>query len=146
MTLSATPGHFISRLSLPAMAASVATARLHTRGLLERWRLPKLIDDAELVVSELVTNAIKAANNVPPQARYPELYDKLEVVCLSICLSAVELRIEVWDPHVEPPRRCQADMEAEGGRGLLLVEYLCERWGTSRPPFGGKAVWAVITL
>jgi len=145
MADSAAPEPLVSRLSLPAMASSVATARMHTRELMERWDLPKLVDDAELVVSELVTNAIKAAGCVSPDARYPELYDRLEVVRLTILRSAAELRIEVWDPRPEDPSPCDAGLDAEGGRGLLLVEYLCERWGTAHPPGGGKIVWAVLT-
>jgi Anti-sigma regulatory factor (Ser/Thr protein kinase) len=143
MADSAAPEHLVSRLSLPAMASSVATARLHTRELMERWDLPKLVDDAELVVSELVTNAIKAADMISPRARYPELYDRLTVVRLTISRSAGELRVEVWDPRPEPPAPCDAGPDAEGGRGLLLVECLSERWGISHPPGGGKTVWAV---
>jgi hypothetical protein len=137
---------FVSSISLPAMASSVATARLHTRLLMDRWRLRAAVDDAELVVSEMVTNAIKATNVIPPQARYPQLYDCLEVVCLGLSLLNSGLLIEVWDPKQEPPRRREVTLDDEGGRGLLLVESLASRWGTRWPPTGGKVVWALLTI
>jgi anti-sigma regulatory factor (Ser/Thr protein kinase) len=137
---------FVSCIPLPAMASSVATARMHTRDLLERWRLLFVVDDAELVVSELVTNAIRATNLVPPQARHPELYDRLEIVCLCLHLLDTDLLIEVWDPRPKAPEPRKVDTDDEGGRGLLLVEALSGRWGTYWPKTGGKTVWAVISL
>ncbi|MEV5414446.1 ATP-binding protein [Thermopolyspora sp. NPDC052614] len=136
---------FTSCIALPAMASSVGTARMYTRHLMEKWNLMAVVDDAELVVSEIVTNAIKAANLIPPQARYPELYDRLEVVCL--CLRALEneLLIEVWDANQESPERREVTLDEEGGRGLFLVESLCTQWGV-RPLIGGKIVWATIGL
>lgn len=137
---------YTSCVALPAMASSVATARAHARALLSRWRLPALVDDIELIVSELVTNAIKATGAVPQHAPYPELYDRLEVICLGIYLRADEVLIEVWDPRQEPPRPRAALPEDEGGRGLLLVESLATAWGTRWPKTGGKIVYATVPL
>ncbi|MEV5411534.1 ATP-binding protein [Thermopolyspora sp. NPDC052614] len=135
-----------SCIALPAIPTSVATARIHTRDLLTRWHLPTAIDDAVLVVAELLTNAIKATASIPPQATYPDLYDHLEVVCLSLYHLPGELLIEVWDPNREPPLPRTATPDEETGRGLLLVNSLTLAWGTHWPPLGGKTIWATLTL
>jgi anti-sigma regulatory factor (Ser/Thr protein kinase) len=137
---------YVSCIPLPSMASSVTTARIHTRDVLERWRLLFIVDDAELVVSELVTNAIRATNLVPPQARYSELYDRLEIVCLCLHHLDADLLIEVWDPRLKAPTPRKAGDDDEGGRGLLLVEALSSGWGTYWPKTAGKTVWATISL
>lgn len=135
-----------SCVALPAMASSVTTARAHARALLAEWGLPALADDVELIVSELVTNAIKATDAVSPHAPYPELYDRLEVICLCVYLRTGEVLVEVWDPRQEPPRPRTASPDDEGGRGLLLVESLAAAWGTRWPKTGGKIVYAVVPV
>lgn len=137
---------FRSCLALPAMPTSVATARMHTRHLLRRWHLATIADDAGLVVTELLTNAIKAAGPIPPQPRYRDLYDHLAVVCLCLHNLTDELLIEVWDPKNNPPIPRDATPTDEGGRGLLLVDALTLAWGTHWPHQGGKIVWATLTL
>jgi Anti-sigma regulatory factor (Ser/Thr protein kinase) len=137
---------FRSCLALPAMPASVATARMHTRDLLLRWHMATISDDAGLVVTELLTNAIKATTPIPPQPRYADLYDRLEVVCLCLYNLTDELLIEVWDPEHEPPLRRDATPDDEDGRGLLLVDALTLAWGTRWPHLGGKIVWAALAL
>ncbi len=133
----------VSCIPLPSMASSVYTARMHTRTVLNKWHLPHLIDDAELVVSELVTNAIRAANIVTTQARYPEIYDRMDVICLCLQATARDLLIEVGDPARTSPRvRESASEEDEGGRGLLLVRAIADEWGYRQAPTGGKIVWA----
>ena len=136
---------FVRCLALPAMASSVGTARMHTRDVLHDWHLTALTDNAVLIVSELVTNAIRAINIVPPQASYSELYDQLEVVCLCLWLFERELLIEVWDRTQERPVRRESALDEEGGRGLFLVESLCEQWGM-RPGIGGKVVWVTLRI
>lgn len=138
-------GPYVSCVALPAMTSSVATARVHTRALMEKWDLMAVVDDAEVVVSEIVTNAIKATNAIPEPASYPDLYDRLEVVCLCVYLDGGDLVIEVWDPKYESPERRDVDLYDEGGRGLWLVESLSREWGTRWPPTGGKIVWARMT-
>ncbi|MFI0421089.1 ATP-binding protein [Spongiactinospora sp. 9N601] len=124
----------------------MATARMHTNDLLREWCLLHVAEDAELIVSEIVTNAIKATNIIPPQARYPELYDRLEVICLSLYQYAGELLIEVWDPRREEPEITPHTLDEEGGRGLQIVASLATRWGTRWPITGGKVVWASLTI
>ncbi len=135
-------GGFVGCIALPAMATSVQTARMHTRDLMEKWDLMSIVDDAELVVSELVTNAVKATNAIPPNARYPELYDRLEVICLCLYADGADVLIEIWDPKPELPAPRRGTLDEEGGRGLWLVASLCRSWGTRHPSTGGKTVWA----
>ena len=53
--------------------------------------------------------------------------------------------IIVWDANPHAPVRAEVSAEAESGRGLMLVEAISARWGTSAAPSGGKTVWALIT-
>ncbi|RKN44073.1 ATP-binding protein [Streptomyces hoynatensis] len=122
------------RFELPAVPSSVATARHLTRRLLDRWGLPQATHDtAELVVSELVTNAVVHT----PSRR----------VACRIEFRGDRLRIEVTDEgqgldgHV--PRRAEAHEEC--GRGLLLLDALSVRWGAvSAEGVDGCTVWAEI--
>lgn len=134
-----------SRIALPAMLSSVPTARLHTRTTLTTWHLPTLTDDAELIVSELVTNALQAITLLPAHPRYPDLHDHPQVIRLSLTLHTGGLLIEVHDPSPHAPRLRQPTPDTEGGRGLLLVTTLARQWGTRWPPTGGKTVWALLT-
>ena len=118
---------------VPPSSASVFLVRRSTRQLLTAWHVPAAATAAaELVVSELLTNA----------ARQSE--DPVDVV-----LSCVEsvLRIEVTDTsHRMPELPVQdVDSEATSGRGLLLVQELADRWGVQSEGLG-KRVWAEIDL
>ncbi|WP_320782860.1 SpoIIE family protein phosphatase [Streptomyces sp. CRN 30] len=114
-----------AELTLPAEPASVPAGRHFLRGHLGAWALDALADSAQLLVSELLTNAVC-------HARGP--------LVLRIWHSARELGVEVTDRSVPRPRARPADAAAEHGRGLLLVESLADAWGT-RPDTDGKTVW-----
>jgi anti-sigma regulatory factor (Ser/Thr protein kinase) len=125
-----------SSLLLGALPSAVPCARLHARQVLWEWGLSEVAEIAELLLSELVTNAVQAARakvNGPP---------------VNICLSANRdrLLIEVWDGNAQPPVPRVLEyfpaLDAESGRGLFLVETLSERWGwyPTRNP-GGKVTW-----
>lgn len=129
---------FISTLELRAVPTSLPPARKHARLVTEKWGLPKLADDVELVVSELVTNAVEAtlktwhnggASPVP--------------VRLWLASDLEAILIQVWDSSPDMPIRRKAAMDDERGRGLLLVGNLCRAWGTYRKGIG-KAVWVVL--
>lgn len=109
---------------LPAEAQSVARARELARRQLAAWDLTSLADTTELLVSELVTNALRHGAGT---IRIRLLLDHC-IVC------------EVWDTGQVQPRRRRARDTDEGGRGLQLVELLSSRWGSRRTP-QGKAVW-----
>jgi CheY-like chemotaxis protein len=108
-------------------ASDVSVAR---RFVVERcvgWGCPEVADDAELVASELVTNALIHAGTVCD---------------LGLGLSETTLRLHVIDGGAEAPAPREARGEDEQGRGLLLVSLLCTAWGTEPLPGGGKVVWA----
>ncbi|MFF8014511.1 ATP-binding protein [Streptomyces sp. NPDC007929] len=114
--------------SFPADPGAVRTARQAVRGQLRRWGLESLADLAALLVSELVTNALRHATG-PIGVR----------LVRPSGLGGV-LLVEVSDPLPDPPRERTARPEDESGRGLSLVASSSRRWGT-RPGAGGKTVW-----
>jgi histidine kinase-like protein len=91
--------------------------------VLAEWDLKPLAETAELLVSELVTNAVRASAGLP--ARH------LGLPTVQLWLSADHERvlIEVWDADERMPVCEQPDPSAEHGRGLFLVETLSENWG-----------------
>ncbi|MFD7462557.1 MULTISPECIES: SpoIIE family protein phosphatase [unclassified Streptomyces] len=111
---------------LPADPAVVATARQEATEQLERWGLEESVFVTELVVSELVTNAIRYGG-APIQLRL--IRDQAALIC------------EVSDASSTSPHLRRARTFDEGGRGLLLVAQLTQRWGT-RPSGTGKTIWA----
>jgi anti-sigma regulatory factor (Ser/Thr protein kinase) len=105
--------------------ASVRQARSLIRDPLKRWGLEDLIDSSELLVSELVTNAIKYANGE---------------VLLRLILEPDSLVCEVHDSSPALPRVLQVDKDAENGRGLHVVSQIAAHWGVRRTA-AGKVVW-----
>jgi anti-sigma regulatory factor (Ser/Thr protein kinase) len=136
--LSSTLPPFGALLSAPRMA------RAHLRGVLALWSLSPLAEQAEVVVTELVTNAVNASTcNGKP------VYDDrghMLTVGLELRTDTRLLRIEVWDraDGVPVPRR--ADSDAVSGRGLAMVTYFSSaRWGwTPRDSHGWKSVYAFL--
>jgi anti-sigma regulatory factor (Ser/Thr protein kinase) len=122
--------HRIS-FELESELPAVRHARMLIRDPLKRWGLEDLIDASELLVSELVTNAIKYANNGE--------------VLLRLILEPDSLVCEVHDSSPALPRVLQVDKDAENGRGLHVVSQMATRWGARRTPTG-KVVWCEQTL
>jgi anti-sigma regulatory factor (Ser/Thr protein kinase) len=114
--------------TFPADPGAVRTARSAVRGQLREWDLDGLADIAALLVSELVTNALRHATG-PIGVRLVRPVGPDGV-----------LRVEVSDPLPDPPRERVARPEDESGRGLQLVAGACSRWG-ARPGETGKTVW-----
>ena len=110
--------------------SSVRMARSMIRDPLKRWGLEDLIPVTELLVSELVTNAIK--------------YAKGEIL-MRLILESGSLACEVHDSSPALPRVLQVDRDAENGRGLHVVSQLATRWGARRT-HTGKVVWCEQTL
>ncbi len=92
----------------------------------EQAGLHELADDAELVTSELVTNALLHTDTP---------------VTVKVGVDADTLRVEVHDECSELPVPGVLRPDAMSGRGLLLVERLTQRWGVTRVPVAGKCVW-----
>jgi hypothetical protein len=110
------------------------------------WGLPDLVDTAQLITSELVTNAIKAAADVPPSddeiMMYGSFAGSLRHIWIGLYKVCDFICIEVWDANRQPPKLKAPDLEEEGGRGIQLVAVLADRWGYRWPATGGKVVWA----
>ncbi|NEB04210.1 SpoIIE family protein phosphatase [Streptomyces sp. SID13726] len=115
----------VATWDLPSDPAVVSKARLHASDQLTAWGLEELAFTTELVVSELVTNAIR--------------YGKSPIQLRMILQSA--LTCEVSDASSTAPHLRRARVFDEGGRGLLLVAQLTEHWGT-RHNREGKVIWA----
>jgi anti-sigma regulatory factor (Ser/Thr protein kinase) len=120
-------------LELGALVSAVPCARLHARHVLREWGLARLGDSTELLVAELVTNAVQASR-AAAQASSVRLW---------LLSGSAHILIVVWDANPDPPARVTASDEAENGRGLMLVEAISEQWGWSSHENGdGKFVWA----
>lgn len=121
-------------LELGALASAVPCARLHARQVLWEWGLARLGESSGLLVTELITNAVKASRAVTPGSP----------VRLWLMSDLARVLILVWDASPQPPLRINASGEAENGRGLILVEAISEQWGWyGRDDINGKFVWAI---
>lgn len=123
-------------LELGALPGAVPCARLHAKHVLREWGLEALSDPVELLVSELLTNAIKAARSM----------DRISPVQFSLMSDHTRVLVLVWDANPQPPVRVDAPADAESGRGLLLVETLSQQWNCyATKERGGKVVWCLVT-
>ncbi|MGH3190937.1 MAG: ATP-binding protein [Streptosporangiaceae bacterium] len=122
-----------SFLELGALAGAVPCARLHARLVLREWGLAAVSDDTEAVVSELVTNGVRASRAAGHDAVRMWLVSDLGRVV-----------VFVWDASPQPPARGDPGADAVSGRGLLLVEALSQRWGYFGHDGAGKVVWALL--
>lgn len=114
-------------ISLSPNAAAAPCARLVLKDLLREWGLAELLEDAGTVTGELVANAARLG----------------EVFAVRLIPEDGALLIEVVDSSPEEPRIRDAfgDSDAEGGRGLLIVDALAADWGVRREG-SRKVVWA----
>jgi anti-sigma regulatory factor (Ser/Thr protein kinase) len=124
--------------TLPPSPESVKTGRDFTRATLGDWGMSALADLAELVVSELVTNALR--HGIPAVRKLGEQ----QVVRLRLLAQAPFVMCMVTDPERAIPVLRDADPAAESGRGLTVVEACCVRWGWHLLDEGGKVVWALL--
>jgi anti-anti-sigma factor len=133
--VAARPPYLRDELRLAPTATAPAAARIYVRDVLQYWRLAlpgdDVIDRAELLADELVTNAVV-------HARTP--------VRLRLELRGDLLHIAVHDASPRLLRLVPHDPEAESGRGLRLVEQLATSWGVHRQSDEGKVVWASLRL
>jgi anti-sigma regulatory factor (Ser/Thr protein kinase) len=137
--------------TLPSRHEAVGGARLFTRTTLTSWDLGDRFDDVTLVVSELVTNALRHALPADGPRGRPD-----SAVRLHLMRWTSRLVCAVRDPSKESPVAGEAADSAESGRGLFLVESFSDGWGwyPSPVPAGdampgrgrGKVVWALFRL
>ncbi len=129
-------------LCLGALPGAVPCARLHTKNVLHEWGLKALVDDAEVVVSELVTNALDASLS---HASRSGLGEPPMPICFSLSSDGRTVVIQVWDASPEIPTAGSADSDAGSGRGLVIVQVLAGTWNWYQPHnASGKVVWAAI--
>ena len=124
------PASQVATWDIPADPALVAPIRKQVSGQLADWGLTGVTFTTELVVSELVTNAIRYGE---PPIRLRLIHDAATLIC------------EVSDSSHTAPHLRRAKTFDEGGRGLLLVAQLTQRWG-SRHTEDGKTIWSELTL
>jgi anti-sigma regulatory factor (Ser/Thr protein kinase) len=129
-----------THLELAALSSAVPCARGHVRTVALEWGLQDLADTAELLVSELMTNAVQASERLRIRADLAIV----PVVRLWLVSDQASIVIHVWDGDDEMPVRRNAAPDEEGGRGLMLVENLGSDWGAYRKA-AGKVTWVQIS-
>ncbi len=132
------PADFVrtAEFRLDPVPESAGRARRSARTMLTDWRLGHLVEDVDLVVSELVTNALLHTGAGE---------DGANKIRLELDLNARRLTLRVVDSSPLPPMQEEAADTAESGRGLLLVDALAAEWDWEDLP-DGKAVWAAFDL
>ena len=125
MTLSFPPP---SRPGPTAGAHSARHIRRIVRSLLQEWGMPELSDAVELGVTELVANVVR---HVPDRR------------CVLLVLrQTAGVRVELTDGCAQQPvMGDELCPDAEGGRGLVLLDAVVDKWGVCRASGGGKTVW-----
>jgi two-component sensor histidine kinase len=135
------PYEGVWRFTAPALESSVPQVRRAVHALVADRRVP--IDDDTLygvllIVSELVTNAVKHAAVLSPE------------IAVEVAVGADWIRVAVEDNHPYRPRALEADHGQTGGRGLLLVKAVTAEAGgqcdITQTPTGGKVIWAALPL
>jgi anti-sigma regulatory factor (Ser/Thr protein kinase) len=116
------------RMTLPAVSHSVRLSRHATHAALTAWQLGHVDEAAALLVSELVTNAIRHAKGI-------------DVVTVNLHAGRTWLRIEVQDTDRHWPQPRIPGRHDDSGFGFILVDALASNWGV-RETETGKAVWA----
>jgi len=127
----------------PGATASGA-ARDFTRQILGSWGLLVLAEDAAVIVSELVTNALcHGVRDTNGPARDGPAQDRVELILLR---RAGEMVCAVTDPGAGHPVLRTPEPTAEAGRGLYVIECLAATWGWTRLDAHMKAVWATLSI
>jgi anti-sigma regulatory factor (Ser/Thr protein kinase) len=119
-------------------------ARDFTSRTLRDWRLDELIEEAVLIASELVTNAIRYGQRTCPGGAVEA--DDAAKVELAWHRQASRVICMVTDRSPLPPVLGSVDQDSESGRGLLVVQALADTWGWMMLGTTSKAVWAALTI
>jgi hypothetical protein len=115
------------RLPLPPHPIAAEQARILVRLALAAWNICDIIDNALIITTELVANALKIG----------------DVFHITVSRQGGTVLIEVWDTSEACPDRRRQSVERVDGRGLLLVEACSKDWGWRLEEQGGKTVWSV---
>lgn len=139
---AADDGPRVCECALAATPDAVRAAREFTRNTLRRWKRDELLDDAALVASELVTNALlhgvrdAVAGNGAGDGEYPILLQLVHQTSSVLCI--------VRDPSSTPPHIAGGDVLDENHRGLRIVAEVSTAWGWTPCEGHGKTVWSVL--
>jgi anti-sigma regulatory factor (Ser/Thr protein kinase) len=140
------PPSIASEISLAAVVTAIGRARAYVTSIVTTWGLECVRDDAALLTSELVTNAVRATGITGAAPRWSDP-DHLALIRLRLIVVDDSLIIKVWDREATPPVLLDtSDPEDEGGRGLLIVAGLSKQWNYYRLADGGKWVWAELDI
>ncbi|NGN62439.1 ATP-binding protein [Streptomyces sp. A7024] len=139
--LAPAPYEGVWRFTAPALDSSVPQSRHAVRDLLHKQGVPvadELIHGLLLIVSELVTNAVRHAALLSPR------------IGVEVAIGADWVRVSVEDQHPYRPKALLADDDETGGRGLLLVKSIAAEAGgvcdVQHTDTGGKIIWASLPL
>jgi histidine kinase-like protein len=128
--------------TVPRLARGFASVTLN------EWGLDALVDEAELLVSEMSTNVVRASMTPEGLLRYDD--GKLPLLWIRLLCDRVRLMVEVWDTlpaSLGAPVARHPDADEESGRGLEIIETLSEDWGWEIVPgWAGKKVWAILKI
>ncbi|MFC4034321.1 ATP-binding protein [Streptomyces polygonati] len=134
------PPFWLDRLELPLESIAASEARRHASRTLRNWGLgPAIIENAELIVSELAANAVRHSRPPKGSGRF----------ALTLCRLPAVLQIYVYDDDPRSPLAQQPTDDETCGRGLLLIRELTDHWGCLYPRAEegpGKAVLAELRL
>jgi anti-sigma regulatory factor (Ser/Thr protein kinase) len=134
---ASTAAYLSSALELAPLDTAIGCFRLHAVAVLNEWRFPRdLIADAEMLVSEMMTNAADASACLPDRPH----------VTLRLIATAKSLVIEAWDQSPLDLEPREVDPDDECGRGLTVIAALSTRWGCERTSCQRKRVWAELAL
>jgi len=129
---------------MAALPTAPAVVRAFVRSTLAGWHLDGLTEGAELIASELATNAVAASTDSHGQPIYASGHMPLIRVCL--LTDGTRMLLEVWDQVPGAPVMRDAE-DDESGRGLVLVGAIADDWGwTPAPGSPGKVVWAELSV
>jgi anti-sigma regulatory factor (Ser/Thr protein kinase) len=123
----------------PDLGPAAKAAREFSERVLRGWGLQALADDTAVIVSELISNAIRHGVN----GRGDPGYDSIELI---LWRRPGQIICAVTDPGTGTPAMANPDPLAEQGRGLHVVEALSVTWGWTRLGGPGKAVWAALAV
>lgn len=132
------PANRSEAVTLVAVSNAVPLARRLAAEVARHWHLPEsLVKDHAVVVSELTTNAVKATQDFRKARGIPTVGR----IKLKLHWNAPSLYTEAWDINPLLPVRRDAHDDEISGRGLGIIEFLCERWDAIHCREGGKLVW-----
>lgn len=120
--------------TLPSVPASVGVARVHVRAALDHQGLGDYAEDAEIIASELVANAVQHVHTANEES--------ISLILMRVW-SPSAIAIVVKDASPEPPVMADLALDSERGRGLRIVDALSASWSWHREG-GGKAVTAIL--